>query len=78
MNKLKMGLNQTWQYIAYDYLELCPRNRCRGNEVQEAVADRIGMNGMMTQQDSDTWHTLSRQQQDDLLNEVFPPKQWFG
>ena len=77
MNELKHALRGIWEYIGSDYLELSPRHRCKGIEVQEAVADRIGMYPA-TKQNLETWNALTSKEQDDLLNELFPKKQWFG
>jgi hypothetical protein len=33
------AINQVWNYIASDYLELCPRNQCSHSEMLEGVMD---------------------------------------
>ena len=69
--KLVTALHRVWDYIASDYLELCPRGRCKGAEVQEAVGDRVDY---MSPADLAAFSALTRSEQDELLGAAFPAK----
>ena len=77
--RMERMFNVTWEAVASDWLEACPRQRCKGAEVQEAVADagRYKMYGE-DKEAAVAWDALDRAAQDKLLNKWFPRTKTYG
>ena len=76
LNQFRQMFLWTWQYIGFDWLAMCPRQRCKGSDVQEAVADADRFMDYRDKQVVAAWRALDRSTQDEVLDYVFPRSEW--